>query len=301
MSPRCGCVSLCCLAAGATVIGTWLWLYPSITQGLDGLVPPADAQAFFSAITEMRPMSMTVHDISMLLTGTAGVLLALGLAWRTRSALWAYAAGCGLVVLALAISHIRFVVYAEAIGALMLPVALELASSSQLSASRQSLLRLAIIAGCFLGPQLPAMALGKAGHSTDIMGNCHVADIAPALRQLNNAVVLTEINDAPEILWRTPVRTVGSFYHRSIGAFIGARNAWRTGPSSSVPQAVLATGATHILACEMNGRTPLEGDLPPATLQDRLDRHEVPSWLREIAHAGGYYLYRIDRAPLGGS
>ena len=292
---------LCCVAAGATVIGAWLWLYPGITQGLDGLVPPADAQAFFGAITEMRPMTMTVPDISMLLTGAAGTLLALGLAWRRRSALWAYAGACGLVVLALAISHIRFEVYVEAIGALILPVALEIASSPPRSPTRQSVFRLAIIAGCFLGPQLPAMASGSSGHSADIMGNCHVADIAPALRQQSNAIVLTEINDAPEILWRTPVRTVGSFYHRSIGAFIRARNAWRTGPSSSLPPAVLATGATHILACEMNGRTPLVSDLPPATLQDRLDHHQVPSWLHEVAHSGGYYLYRIDGASPGGS
>lgn len=64
---------------------------------------------------------------------------------------------------------------------------------------------------------------------------------------------------------------------------------------------MLATDATLILACEMNGRTPLVRDLPPDTLQDRLDRHEVPPWLHEIAHAGGYYLYRVDRAPPGSS
>lgn len=143
---------LYCLSAGVTVIGAWFWLYPSITQGLDGLVPPADARAFFGAISEMRPIGMNGSDLSLLLTGTLGVLLALGLAWRTWSAMWAYAAGCGLVVLALAISHIRFEVYAEPIGALMLPIALEIASSSQRSPARQSILRVAIMAGCFLGP-----------------------------------------------------------------------------------------------------------------------------------------------------
>lgn len=128
------------------------------------------------------------------------------------------------------------------------------------------------------------------------MQQCDVAKIVPALRQESNAIVLTEVSDTPEILWRAPVRTVGSLYHRSIGAFIRARNAWRTGPSDVVPEAVLASGATDILACDLSGRTPLVSDLPPNTLQDRLARHDVPAWLELLGRAGGYSLYRIAGA-----
>jgi len=39
----------------------------------------------------------------------------------------------------------------------------------------------------------------------------------------------------------------------------------------------------------------LVAGLPPITLQDRLMRHDVPRWLHEVAHAGGYRLYQIDR------
>jgi hypothetical protein len=156
----------------------------------------------------------------------------------------------------------------------------------------QAVLRAAVAAAFLFGPVAAAVLGGKV-ESDDAMKQCNVAAMVPALRHESNAIVLTEISDTPEILWRTPVRTVGSLYHRSIGAFIRARNAWRTAPSDSVPEAVLATGATDILACDLNRRTALVSDLPPVTLQDRLVRHEVPSWLYEVSQAGGYHLYRI--------
>ena len=74
-----------------------------------------------------------------------------------------------------------------------------------------------------------------------------------------------------------------------------ARNAWRSGPSQTAPGAVLATGAAYILACDTHGRPAFVADLAPSTLQDRLDRHDVPVWLHEVAHAGRYHLYSIDR------
>jgi hypothetical protein len=60
-----------------------------------------------------------------------------------------------------------------------------------------------------------------------------------------------------------------------------------------VPDAVAATGASYILACDSIGRTRLIEDLPPRTLQDRLNRHEVPGWLQLVAGSGGYRLYRV--------
>jgi hypothetical protein len=79
-------------------------------------------------------------------------------------------------------------------------------------------------------------------------------------------------------------------------AFLNARDAWRSPPSDTTPPAVRTTGATHILACDLIGRSLLVADLPPATLQDRLARHVVPPWLNEVGRAGGYRLYAIDQA-----
>lgn len=218
-------------AVGGLVLSIWLWLYPDFMRGLSGLVPPSAAQAYFGAIAEMRRLRFDGQDIGLLVSGTLAVLAALALAIGKRSLLWGYAAACGLFVVALAASYIRFVVYAEAIAAMMLPIALQAASQVRGSPVLRSFLPIAVLAAFYLGPQLPALAVGSNRGAGDIMARCHVADIAPALRAEGNAVVLTEVNDAPEILWRTPVRTVGSFYHRSVDAFLRARNAWRSLPS----------------------------------------------------------------------
>jgi len=291
---------VCAVLAGIAVIAIWLWLYPRVLHGLQGLVPAADAQAFFGSIAEMQPVAHNLYGMSLLMTGGFAVVSALGLAWYQRNALWLYAAACGIVVVALASMYVRFLGYSEAIGVLMLLATLAAPGALSWPAGWQAAFR-AIVAALFLFGPLGAMVLAAKPDTGDYMEHCDVAEIVPALRQEGNAIVLTGISDTPEILWRTPVRTVGSLYHRSIGAFIRARNAWRTPPSDTLPEAVLATGATDILACDQTRRTALISDLPPFTLQDRLARHEVPSWLHEIGHAGGYHLYRIVKdAPDGG-
>jgi hypothetical protein len=186
------------------------------------------------------------------MTGTLGVLVVLGLALQTMSLLWGYAAVCGIVVLTLAVVHVRFAIYAETAGALMLPVMLEFLSSSRLSLAWLSVLRFVVLMTFLLGPYVPAVT--ARAEASDPIAGCRVPEIAPVLLDKKNAIVLTEISDTPEILWRTPVRTVGSLYHRSIGAFMRARDAWRSVPSD-VSQVVLATGATHILACDSSGRS----------------------------------------------
>jgi hypothetical protein len=196
----------------------------------------------------------------------------------------------------LAATHVRFLAYPEASGVLMLLATLGSMGSPAQPSGRSTVFRTAVTAVFLFTPLAPAVLSSKA-EPNDPMAQCDLTEIAPTLRQENNATVLPEMSDTPEVLWRAPVRTVGSLYHRSSGAFLRARDAWRTAPSDAmpdaVPEAVLATGATDILACDLTGRTALVSDLPPVTLQDRLARHEVPSWLREIGHAGGYSLYHI--------
>jgi hypothetical protein len=285
--------ALCAVVVCSAVLGVWLWLYPNIIHGLSGLVPSSEVQAYFGAIAEMRHLRLDAHDTSLLVSGSLAVLVAIYLAVVRCSLLWAYAATCGLIIVALAASYIRFLVYAETIAAVMLPIAVEAAGRMQGSPTAARMLRVVVLAAFFLGPQLPLLAAPRNENSKNIMANCRIPDILPALREQNAAVVLTEISDTPEILWRSSARTVGSFYHRSIGAFILARNAWRSLPTDSVPQAVTMTGATHILACDFTSRPPLVADLPPVTLQDRLMQHDVPPWLHEVAHAGGYSLYAL--------
>ncbi len=283
-----------CALIGAVALGIWLALFPQVTHGLSGLIPAADVTAYFGAISEMQPTPATPRGAAMLAIGLAAIASAAMIAWRTRTLLWAYVAVCAAAIVCLAAFYVRFLGYAEAAGAVMLPIAMAHLSVPEVPASRVR--RRATIAA-FLLPALVAMLVPPrqaAGSASGMRGGvCNVADIAPMLARVPDAVVLTEISDTPEILWRTRARTVGSLYHRNIATFIRARNAWRSEDMSRVPQAVRDTGAGYILACDSLDRPQLIADLPKDTLQDRLTRHEVPSWLQPVGQVYGYRLYKI--------
>jgi hypothetical protein len=281
-------------AVSVATLGLWLTLFPNILHGLSGLIPAEDVAAYFGVIDEMKALPHTLGGALMIAPSVLSILAAVIISWQRQSLLWAYAALCGAGVVILAFQYIRFLGYAEAMAAAMLPVALDAIGSSRLQPALQSLSRQSAIATFLLLPILPTAAPAKPATS-GAGAPCSVRDILPALQAATSQVVLTEIADTPEILWLSHVHTVGSLYHRSIAAFMEARNAWRSPPSSTVPEAIRATDASYILACDSTGRTALTSDLPPDTLQDRLNHHDVPSWLHAIGHAGGYTLYRIDR------
>ena len=284
------------LVAGAAVAGVWTGLYPNVAHGLGGWTPGYDLATMFRPISQMQPLMLDANGVALVGTGLIAVLAASTRALMTRSVLWGYAAGCGVVVMALAAAYIRFAIYAEAIGAMMAPVVLEWVSAMPLRPAKQSRLRTSALIAFLLPTYAPVAAAWAPGHKAppEPMANCDVRDVVLLVRGLNRPILLTEITDTPEILWRTQARTVGSLYPRGIDAFLRARAAWRSPPSEAVPDAVLRTGATHILACDLSGRSSIVEDLPPTTLQDRLSRHEAPPWLSEIGRAGGYRLYAIE-------
>lgn len=293
-------------AAGAGLgAALWLALFPAYLRGLGGLMTPEQARAFFGPIQEMRPL-LTLRDLAAFtLTGALAVLGGVVLGWRARGlpgALWLYAALCAAAGLALAVAHRRFAVYPEAAGAMMLPVLLTEASRPALARWRP-LLRPGLIAAFLLLPFLPA-ALGIVSPAEAAQAraeakaaHCAVGTLAPALRPYAGAVVLADVNDTPELLYRTGVRTVGSLYHPGIAAFMRLRAAWRARDLGHVPAALRATEARYVLACPGALRTSLV-DGPRTTLFDRLDRGDPPTWLTPVLRdpASGFVLYRINGA-----
>jgi hypothetical protein len=129
--------------------------------------------------------------------------------------------------------------------------------------------------------------------------DCGVGGLGRFLAPYAGKVVLTNVNDVPELLYRTGILTVGSLYHRNAAGFMRLRAAWRSMPSDREPDAVRATGAVLVLVCPRPGtgsRWALVRDLPPQTLLDRLERGEVPPWLTEVARepASGHVLYAVN-------
>ncbi len=296
------------LAAAITVGATvWLSLFPGFASGLAGLMTADEAAAFFGRIEEMAPLNTANSFTLYALAGTLGSLACIALAAFGRErplqrALWLYAGGCGVVCVGLAVQHLRFSIYPAAASATVLPALLERLSTGRLAAWRP-LLRPALLAGFLCAPGLVGRALvpgAQAREDHDLrmfQGRCLVRDAAPLLRPLGAAVVLADVDDGPELLYRSPVRVVGSLYHPDIAGFMRLRAAWRERETQTLPASFAATRADFVLICPHRPRMPLV-DGPTTTLFDRLNADDPPGWLHKVAADPGsaWVIYRVDPA-----
>ncbi len=284
----------------AAVAGAWLAAYPEVLRGTQGLMDAEQAQAFFGSINEMMPVASMGEAFEFLLTGALGAGFLVVAAIRRRSLLASYAAACAVALVLLGVSHVRFAGYSAILAAGLLPVALARLDALTAAAPDRTrmLLRVALLACVFLLPKLgalaaPAQAEAAVGHQDE----CRIEDAAALLADHAGEVVLSSVNDAPELLRRTGVLTVGSLFHRNIAAFMRLRAAWRSVPGAQVPAELDAAQVSLVLICSGEGRSMLVADLPAETLLDRLSTRQPPPWLTLIGGraTGGYMLYRVVR------
>jgi hypothetical protein len=290
------------ITAGAVCFALWVAAFPAVLHGTGAMLPAADWHAMFDHVTEMLPVSTAADALQYLLTGTLAALLLASLALRRRDLVLGYVALCGFALTGLGWSHVRFAAYPETLAAIMLPIAIAQLERHAPAWQETSLAaaRVAVIA-LFIGlpwaSSLPGLSHAAHASEAGIAKNCKIAGLTNMLAPYAGVVVLADVNDTPELLYRTQVRTVGSLYHRNMAAFLRLRAAWRSGPANTVPPAVAATDAALVLFCPSTDRSDIVSDLPPDTLLDRLNRGAVPHWLRQVAAdpASGNTLYRIER------
>ncbi len=284
------------LAASVSVacLGLWFVLFPAVLQGPDGLMDADATRIFSGSVEEMRPIWSLGITFALLAEGVLAAVLLIWFAVSRHSLLWAYAALCAGAVLVLGALHVRFAAYPEAAAAVTLPAMLT--ESTRLLARHTVAVQVSARIGLIALMLLPAPVYSAVdGGPPKTVADCPVSGLGPMLAPYAGRVVLANVNDGPELLYRTGILVVGSLYFRNLDAFMRLRAAWRTEPSAIEPEAVRVTLATLVLACTHAGRSALVADLPPETLADRLARGEVPSWLSEAARdpASGNVLYRI--------
>ncbi len=282
------------LAVAGVVFAAWLALFPKILLGPYGLMSPVDAKLFFGQIEEMQPAAPDVTSFAFLWPGTLALLVAAVRGVQSRDWRWWYVFACVCVVFLLGVRFLRFAPVASAAAAILVAIAMTRVSvrfvdRPGLAAAGRILLLFLLL----LAPRLPALAQAHrpaaAGPSCDLQG------IVPALNIAAGKVVLADVNETPELLWRSNVLTVGSLYHLGVAGFLRDRAAWRATPGTAEPPAVAATGAAYVLFCTGAGRTDLVADLPKTTLWDMLLAGQSPPWLSQVA-AGqktGWRLYKI--------
>jgi hypothetical protein len=300
----------------AALFGVWVGLYPGVVLGPYGILPPAEAQAFFGVITEQMPVRGR-EAVMFLFPGTAATAYAL---WRglrrpdhmaallmpemlrprgNGRIVWLYLALCGAVTVALGAKFLLFVGFSTIFAVALLPVALSQASVALAEKpQRASVARVGLLVLVLGVPELAAIA----SPSPKVVGapparsypSCSLHGIAPLLAQAAGQVVLAGPEDAPELLYRTQVKTVGSLFHHGIAGYMRDRAAWRAAPGTTVPEEVAATGAAYVLFCPGPARYLLVADLPKTTLWDTLEASTPPPWLSAVnGDADGWTLYRI--------
>ncbi|HXT79998.1 MAG TPA: hypothetical protein VN702_10560 [Acetobacteraceae bacterium] len=290
------------LAAGVAAAVLWVACFPKVLLGSATLMNAADWHAFMDHISEMEPVDSVSCGLQYLLTGAAAAAFLSWAAWRRRSALLFYAVAVTIGCLWLGFTHLRFSAYPEAIAAIILPIAATTVErrAAAWSPAVRSFACAALIIVFLPLPMMGRMhALFGEAHAAEAgkLGSCSLTNIGSMLAPYAGKVVLANVNDTPELLYRTGVLTVGSLYHRNVAAFLRLRAAWRSGPSDTVPPEITATRAAFVLFCGKSHRSPLVGDLPPETLLDRLNRGAVPPWLSMVADdaSSGNILYRVVR------
>jgi hypothetical protein len=285
------------LALAIAGIALWIGLFPALLGGTDAAAP--DAKALFPGIMEMMPVSTVPQAITFLGGGVFALAMCLWLAWRDRSLLWAYGAAVAVILIALGAQHLRFSAYPTLAGAAAVPVLLA-GITQRLPPGKAVFGRLGVLVAALLVTRVASLAPYLGAKPDDIGAGalpCDTLALPQVLDSHPDAVVLSDVNIVPEILWRTPVRTVGSLYHRNVPAYLRLRAAWREIPGPAPGPAFLATRASLVLACPGGPRSSLVGDLPETTLMDRLRANAPPPWLQRVPGdaPGGWVLYRLDR------
>jgi hypothetical protein len=285
-------------AAGAAVavlvFAAWLALFPKILLGPYGLMSPADAKLFFGQIEEMQPALPDVTSFAFLWPGMLALGVAVLRAVQSRDWRWWYVVGCLCVVFVLGVRFLRFAPAASAAAAILVAVAMTRVSvrfvdNPGLAATGRILLLVLLL----LVPRLPALAQA---HKAAVAGpGCDLQSFVPDLNAAAGKIVLADVNETPELLWRSNILTVGSLYHHGVAGFLRDRAAWRAAPGMVEPPEVAATGAAYVLFCTGAGRTDLVADLPKTTLWDALLGGQAPPWLSLVAGdpRTGWRLYKI--------
>jgi hypothetical protein len=282
------------VAAAVLLLAAWATVFPQVLRGPYGLMSAGDAKLFFAQIQEMQPAAPDVTSFAFLFPGMFALVIALVSAVQSRDWRWWYVFSCLAALLVLGIRFLRFAPVSSAAAAVV--VAIALTSVSVRFLDRPALAataRISLLVLLLFVPRLPALA-----HSTKPAPaglSCDLHGFAPALGVAAGKIVLADVNETPELLWRSKILTVGSLYHHGVAGFLRLRAAWRAQPGAAEPPEVAATGAQYVLFCTGAGRTDLVADLPKTTLWDRLLAGNPPAWLSLAAadQKTGWRLYKI--------
>lgn len=302
-------------------VGIWMCLFPAYLKGLNGLMSPEEASAFFIT-SEMSPINSVEMFFNYAFTGVISCLAMIWIALtqsviKNRLSILYIAFGTFICV-GFAFWHVRFAIYSAAISAMTFGALLTILSKPD---HLKTQIQRAIALFCFMIlPGLSVILYQKLvtnerlftvqleRPASDISAihlpaNCSLRDAVRLIKPLGSAVVLTDANIGPALLFNTQVKIVGSFYHAGIKGYMRLKAAWESAEHQNIPPEVIITGSQYVLFCtskgvqeEVNNSADPNPKISPSSLWDRLDSRRVPPWLSEVSSStsSGWVLYQIQ-------
>ena len=303
------------LGLGGALGGFALWLaaFPTVALGPYALLPPEEMRVFFGAMAETQPLHGLGSATQMLGPGLFALAVAAHRAWRARRApedagTWLIVAAAALLGLALTARFELFAPFPAALGAALLPVALSGASRRfALAPNRAALARIGLVAALLVAPYAgPAVEAARAGNraastAAAAAPSCAMDHVASLLAPAAGQIVLSRVGEVPELLYRTRIIAVGSYYQHGVAGYLRARAAWRAPVGSRPSAAVRASGARFVLFCPRGTPYALAQGAPADSLWSVLSADRPPPWLRLVGAQPdtGFRLYRIIAAGSG--
>ncbi len=293
--------SLVVLASGVIAAASvWLFTVPGALAGPDGLIPHELKALWWNTIAELQPVTSATEIIAYLALPAISGLMLIYLAVRRR-VLWMGVLAASVFAYAfLAARHSRMGAAAGLLAIICYGLALSAMSAFREPARLNGRHREQVLALFFiLLPSLQlVLALLLLNEKADEPQNqasasrCRLADVAAALNSLPPGTLLASINDGPEILWRTPHRTIAGNYHHNVQGLLDHFRLWRsTAPDEQAQRLVEQRKIDYVLGCDKVSESMRLNDGQP-TLASRVANGASIDWLPRHEKIGRWHLYR---------
>ncbi|MFA7439279.1 hypothetical protein [Castellaniella sp.] len=286
-------------AATLAAAAIWVGFTPGALAGPSGLLPDELKTLWWRHINELRSTQKPSEVLAwVVLPCLAGAWL-LVRAWRARCLWWAVLGAMAVAYAGLTAWHVRMGAAASLAGALAWGVALcgqrafvakdptRLPKGEQYRAAAWLLapaaLLLLMVAAFLVETRLMAAPAEPV--------RCPLAPIAADLTALPPATVLIPLNQAPELLWRTPHRVIAGNYHHNVQGILDTYHIWLSTGDDARARAIIDRREVHyLLVCA-------DPDDAGSTLYARLARGEAIAWATGPIPMGAWNRYDVTSAP----
>ena len=268
-------------------------LFPKVLAPEHAVFDADSEFRFWGEVDEMQPaFQHPAKGILFVGSPAIGLAVAVILAWRERheaaGRTWAALAFMLALLTALAMRHLRFALYPEALAALPIAALLtriELIMEEPSWAAMRQFGRVLASMTVFVGPLVLASMLPAATpeQQTDA-AQCAVRPVASALNDSRfmggtNLVIMSHPNEAPDLLYWTGHRVVAGPYHTNVEGIRDLLDFFASRDDVAPRDIAVRRGIAFVMLCGGHRAITDKADPEGRALITRLLRGDAPAWL----------------------